>query len=393
MFFTLLNYFFDQRPDLLTNKTSITDKLVMKRTQFIIISLSIFALLASCAPINRTVSSSSKMSSTNDSQQTTTTPNDPASGSDPATSQVFCTKMSLANIKWPTSVGKDLWPTYFALTLNLTGSYEGHEGWINISNNGDRQGLSLGLMQQNLGQGTLQPLLIKMFQLDHNTVLKNFSTPDYTSLRTMLEEWQNGSLQPNPQMVQLRNLASEELFPDVEYFNEMDAGYVHFTTLSVGSTVSGVQWAINNLYNGNSFIPRWKKSLQDTAMSSTYRSLQVEAASNMFIQAKKYVTFFDFKQLRSLLFLYDVVVQNGGFSASNKTSYLNWLSKNPSASEFQRLLALRDILVARLTTANPNIKKDVYDRKTSVIMGSGTVHGETRNYPKEYCYNPLRTIF
>ncbi len=48
------------------------------------------------------------------------------------------------------------------LALNITGSFEGLESWTNITNNFDKQGMSLGLLSQNFGSGTLQPLLIQM---------------------------------------------------------------------------------------------------------------------------------------------------------------------------------------------------------------------------------------
>ncbi|MBC7741376.1 MAG: hypothetical protein H7061_04210 [Bdellovibrionaceae bacterium] len=365
----------------------------MRITKFIPFLFSMLIATSACAPVAKSGSDFSTIASTEKLGSFPNDPLDPAGGHTPSTNQIFCSALSLANIKWPTAIGAGSWSSYFALALNLTGSYEGHQGWQNIGNNLDNQGLSLGLMQQNLGQGTLQPLLIQLFQQDHASLLKNFSNADYSSLRRMLEDWQNEPILVKPLSAQ-RALASEELFPDSGSFNSVDGidSDLFKKAATTQSIKPSVQWAINNLYSNKNFIPRWKKSLQDTAMSAAYRTIQVESATKMFVKAKDYVNFFKFKQLRSILFLYDVVVQNGGFDKDNQRAYANWLLKNPSAPEYNRLLFLRDILVERLIENKSSYANDVHARKTSIILGSGTVHGSTRNYPKEYCYDPIRSL-
>ncbi len=299
----------------------------------------------------------------------------------------ICSKLDLNGIKWPREVGNDAWATHFALALNITGSFEGTQGWKNITGNFDGQGLSLGLMQQNFGQGTLQPLLIKTFKQDNLNFSKVFSNADYLSLKVMLEDWQNSAISV-PSVKAAHN--PNELFPDIQSLNDLDTNVHEFATpLSATENNSSVQWAKNNILTGSNLIPRWKTAFQAISVTSAYRTLQVEASTAMFLKAKRYKETFKFTQLRSLLMLYDVVVQNGGFTSTHLATYNAWLTKNPKADEQAKTLAL---LNARLATVNPTYVEDVRARKTSIIMGLGTVHSSMRNYPKEYCFNNLTSI-
>ena len=48
--------------------------------------------------------------------------------------------------------------------FNLTGSFEGSRKYATLSGNGDGMGVSWGIFQWNLGMGTLQQLLLKMYK-------------------------------------------------------------------------------------------------------------------------------------------------------------------------------------------------------------------------------------
>ena len=298
----------------------------------------------------------------------------------------ICSKLDLAGVIWPTSVGSGNWPLHFALALNITGSFEGREGWKNISGNFDGQGLSLGLMQQNFGQGTLQPLLIKMYKSDQSAIVRIFPKADYLSMKVMLEDWQNSAIS----FPSVKSVKSDDLFPEVESLNDLDINNREFGHAQAATESStSVQWAKNNILAGASVIPRWKSAFQTMATTESYRTFQVEASTAIFLKAKKYKETFKFTELRSLLMLYDIVVQNGGFTANHLALYNTWLAKNPKAIESQKAIAL---IEARLKTVNPTYAEDVRTRKMSIINGIGNVHQTLRNYPKEYCYNPLTSI-
>lgn len=46
----------------------------------------------------------------------------------------------------------------------VTGKFEGNKGFANLSGNFDGQGISAGVLQWNLGQGSLQPILLEMLE-------------------------------------------------------------------------------------------------------------------------------------------------------------------------------------------------------------------------------------
>jgi len=146
-----------------------------------------------------------------------------------------------------------------------------------------------------------------------------------------------------------------------------------------------VTWALKNLYSGSNFLADWKKELSMMALTSTYRNLQLQSAYRLHERTMAYMDQFHFTQLRFYLFLYDVVVQNGGFKSSHWSSYETYLRKNPSATEDQKALKLLEI---RLTSVRSQYKSDVSARKLTLLRGQGTVHGQRRNLPVEYCYQP-----
>ena len=121
------------------------------------------------------------------------------------------------------------------------------------------------------------------------------------------------------------------------------------------------------------------------AISQGYRSFQLAASTKIFFKAKQYFAFFNFHELRFLLFLFDIVVQNGSIQDSHLAKYNKWLASHPQADEKARALAL---LEARLTTVKPQYVSDVRARKTAIINGTGTVHGSNRNLATEYCFDP-----
>ncbi len=296
----------------------------------------------------------------------------------------ICSQLDLNNIQWPVEINSLNASSHFALALNITGSFEGRNGWKNIADNSDGQGLSLGLLQQNFGQGTLQPLLVKMFKYN-NSIIKNiFTTADYNSVKQMLEEWLNETLTVASLSTQS---ATDELmlFPKKLALNKLDINIHEYGSplMSVDESAS-VQWAVNTIYSNEEFIPRWKTSFENLAQTASYRSLQVEASTKMFLEAVEYAKYFKFRELPQLLFLFDIVVQNGGIGSDHLQIYNNWLAKNSAASEQSKAIAL---LNARLTTVNPVYVEDVRSRKTTIIKGIGTVHGNERNLTKEYCYN------
>ncbi len=305
-------------------------------------------------------------------------------GSDGSTdgSLNICGRLSFQGISWPQTLpAKDR--KSLATSLNLTGSYEGGQGWINITNNFDGMGMSLGLLQQNFGSGSLQPLLLKFRTQDRNQMQSFFANSDFTSLENML-------LQNSFMAALAEEEESPELFPNKMSLSPLDESPMGFSAFS--SSSGSVNWAVGQLYaggDGRTFIPRWKNSFQSMANSASYRSLQVESAVRLYKKAQNYFQTFGFREFRSMLLMYDFVVQNGGFNSTHLSLFNAYKQSNPQASETERAMKLLEI---RLTSVRTQYRGDVYARKSTIILGTGKVHGNTRNMPKEFCYNPNDVI-
>jgi hypothetical protein len=302
-----------------------------------------------------------------------------------------------------------------ALSMNITGSYEGESGWNTISGNSDGQGLSLGLLQQNLGQGTLQPLLLQMKVQNPTLWASFFTTADLASINAMLQAWQSATgyvVSPASSAVSAQQVLVQQvspgssssmssLFPDNEQLSPLDQPVVNSSAMSeaqvsvkaaaASATQASVNWAVANILQSTSvLVPRWKTEFQNLANSAPYRSIQVAQSVSLYSKALAYFKAFGFTQLRSVALMYDFVVQDGGFSSSQKAAFESYVSANPNASETSRALQLVTIRVASVLS---QYQADVSSRKTTIINGTGVVHGVSRNLPVQYCYTPTLTGF
>lgn len=282
----------------------------------------------------------------------------------------ICSKLDFNQIQWPLAI-QEVTQNAFATALNVTSSYEGVQSWATISGDFDQMGLSLGLLQQNLGSQSLQPLLLKMRSTNSSKMKTIFSSAHYNSLNQMLNDWQSGL---SPQ--------GEELFPDDEtVISLLDRSSAFQVDLL--ATDPSVLWARQNILQSGVVKADWKKEFQSLAAGPEYKNIQFKEALKLHVKTEAYRKQFGFTSLKSYLFLFDVVVQNGGFQKSHRTKYLNYLKTSSTVSELQKLNKLLEI---RLETVREQYKSDVAARKLTILTGKGFVHGKTRDLNKEYCY-------
>jgi hypothetical protein len=102
-----------------------------------------------------------------------------------------------------------------------------------------------------------------------------------------------------------------------------------------------------------------------------------------------YFNYFKFREIRSMLLMYDYVTQNGGFNSTHKANFDSWMKANPLASESEKAAKLLEI---RLVSVRPQYVDDVRRRKSTIMNGTGLVHGANRNLSKEYCFNLLEQM-
>ena len=148
---------------------------------------------------------------------------------------------------------------------------------------------------------------------------------------------------------------------------------------------NSVDWAMSTLYSDAadlSFKPEWKKALMDLAATTGYRSLQLGEALTYHTRAVALFEHFKATQVRSYLFFFDLIVQDGGINDEVLKEIDAELVKTPAANE---KLRMKTILQIRLKYVKPQYVTDVRLRKMALIDGKGIVHGVLRNFDSEYC--------
>jgi hypothetical protein len=312
---------------------------------------------------------------------TPSTPGVPSSPSSPGLK--FCSPLNFKDLMWSASLsGAERGE--MTLALNLSGSFEGHDGWSNLAGNFDGQGISMGLLNQPLGTGSLQPMWSEMQNMNAVLMKSTMTSTHYDSMVKMLKAW--GATIKAASVLDIKDYGYNDLDDTELVASEMgvDPSELEAVNLMSASTNSAsVTWAKQNaLTSSGNLKSDWDKQLRALATTAEYRSIQVEKAQKIHDEAMTLFKYFGATQLSSYLFFFDIVVQNGGISSTVKSQYSTWLKTHKTADEKTRLLQL---LSYRLKTVRAAYVNDVKTRKTSILNGKGTVHGSTRDYQKEYC--------
>ncbi len=314
----------------------------------------------------------------------------------------FCSRLELNAISWPSALS-ELEIDSYALALNITGSFEGHSDWRNITNNFDDQGISLGIFQQNLGQGSLQPLLIEVAQ-EHELIYRQFFTKSQTeSIFSMLQDWDADSglslasvqtkLSRSPSSVgsivtedSLTNFYSPLDIAGVENVRPINNQNGIFAKASSSANQRGVDWAIRTLYesDGRTFKSDWKRGFQNLAGDPRYVSKQVKAGHIIHQKAMKFMEVYGTRELKSYLFFFDIVVQNGGIRESTRQDYLAEVNQTPNMSENDKMKVL---IKHRVLRSREQYRADVLSRKLAILNGEGRVHKTDRDFREEFCTN------
>jgi hypothetical protein len=304
---------------------------------------------------------------------------------DPSLIYPICSSLSFDGVTFPTGIG-NAERTGFELGLNISGSFEGNDGWANLSNDFDGMGLSLGLLNQNLGSGSLQPLLIQM-ATQYPSVLKSIFTPaQYQSLTAMLAKYQN-LVPPGPaRVVARRGLLS----PKDSYGETPDISVLGPQSLTPEE--QSVEWATSTLYadpSASDFKTEWQNALKTLAAHPDYVTIQVGAAHAIDEQAWKLMNTIQVYEVRSYLLMFDFVVQDGGIYESDLANYQAQVRKNPKWTDTNKLLAIANL---RLAHIGKQWLGAVRARKLAIINGSGIVNQTPRNLQKQYCYTGKHSL-
>jgi putative peptidoglycan binding protein len=227
--------------------------------------------------------------------------------------------------------------------MALTGSFETDHSFpdcfAGLSGDFDGQGISFGVLQWNLGQGSLQPLLRKIIKAE-------------------------------PEMV-------ESIFAQ---------NYEELNSVLAASKSEQMNWA-RSIQNLKHILNEpWKGHFKTLGRQPLFQDIQVESATRWFNSASALCRDFGLLSSGAAALMFDIKVQNGSISELVKGQIkLDFahidpkLSKNDAEVERLRIIANR-----RASAAKAEWIEDVRARKLAIANGRGTVHGNFYDLKEQY---------
>lgn len=206
--------------------------------------------------------------------------------------------------------------------LMLTAQFEGSgNGYKTIAGNFDGVGLSLGIIQWNIGNGTLQPLFSDILSNNRELVLSIFGEDKTKELESMLTK----------------------------------------------SLPEQLNWAIGiNDTSGKLIKTEWSELFETLCETPEFQEVQddhIKPYKNRAIE--KCALFGGFSTNRAYAFMFDCSVQVGGFYQDEVDDIRAQITGD--MSEIERLRVIADVL-------RPTRGEDSYARRICIVNGTGTVH-------------------
>jgi hypothetical protein len=213
--------------------------------------------------------------------------------------------------------------------LALTGTFETGAAapacYSSIAGDFDNQWISFGALQWNLGQGTLQALLLQLDQ-SHPQTFSDVFGADAQMLRDIL--------------------------------NSHDKQQA---------------WALSIQSQGHQVSEPWHGRFVALGQTPEFQHIELRAASSYTAKGEALRATLGLVSQRAAALLFDVAVQNGGIRGADLDVIRSAFAASPDEADRLRIVAQR---VA--DRANSRWKADVLQRKLTIANGQGTVHG--RNY-------------
>ncbi|MGF1645279.1 MAG: peptidoglycan-binding protein [Thiotrichales bacterium] len=219
--------------------------------------------------------------------------------------------------------------------IALTGAFETGKGFpdcfCGIAGDFDGQGVSLGVLQWNFGQGTLQPLLREMmtsFPDVSKEVLGDFFDPLLAALEAEKTE-----------------------------LMEFSRAVQHPVTHAV-------------------FEP-WRGFAKSLGRTEEFQAVQINHARGLYDKALAMCADYDLWSERAAALMFDIVTQNGSIRPHTRGIILaEFKSLSRQLTEDEREVRKLEIIAnRRAEAANPRWVDDVRMRKLCVARGEGAVHG------------------
>jgi hypothetical protein len=227
--------------------------------------------------------------------------------------------------------------------LALTGTFETSTGapecFCGLTGNFDGQGISFGVLQWNLGQGTLQPMLRDMITM-HQDV-------------------------------------AAAIFADV-----LDT----VVKMLASPRASQMQWAdsIQDPQRHTVFEP-WKGLFRALGRTTEFQAIQATYADSVRSKAESMCDSFGVWTERGLALMFDICVQNGSIGRDTtskiKADFGRIAMRDPASAEVARLQVIAN---RRAEAAASAFVEDVRRRKLTIANGEGTVHNIPYNLEQQF---------
>jgi hypothetical protein len=224
--------------------------------------------------------------------------------------------------------------------LALTSSFETGdmppECFCGVTGDFDGQGISFGALQWNLGQGTLQPMLIEMFA-SHSEVCRDI-------------------------------------------FHE---NFEVVTALADSTKEEQVAFArsIQNTANFRVNEP-WRGMLKQLGRTQEFQDIQAKNATQIHAKAVNMCNDYGLTTERGVALMFDICVQNGSISPVVKAQILADFMGLPDGKD--QVARMRVIANRRSAAVKAQFINDVRTRKLTIAEGEGSVHGIQYNLEEQF---------
>jgi hypothetical protein len=227
--------------------------------------------------------------------------------------------------------------------LALTGSFETDvappDCFAGVSGNFDGQGMSFGVLQWNLGQGSLQPLLSE-FMAGNAALCTAIFGPYEAELRAMLEE----------------------------------------------PPARQVAWGRSITAGRGRVAEPWRGLFKTLGRRPECQAVQVAHAQGIYARALALCRKFALRSERAVALMFDICTQDGDIGGYVEAAIRRDVAALPRELPHEPLetAALGIIATRRAMAASPEWVADVLDRKLAIANGAGAVHGNHYDLAAQY---------
>jgi hypothetical protein len=215
--------------------------------------------------------------------------------------------------------------------MALTGTFETSkyppDSFLGLTGDFDGMGISFGVCQWNIGQGTLQPLLRQLFD-QHTDLAQSIFHDRFDTVRSL------GTASLQDQLAFARSIQTR--------------GEVN---------------------------EPWKGMLLTLGRTREFQDVQASNASTLYRKALDLCSEYRLRSERGVALMFDIVMQNHSISDIVRREILADYAQIPQNDLDPEISKMRIVANRRAAAASAAYVDDVRTRKLTIANGSGTVHG------------------